>query len=91
MVFAVLGILGENERSQFYDNHKIDYSLTVRELFTNVVAHHLKTSKTLDFLCASTPATNSHNLPSWVTTLLSHSFEYCALFSELTFTSHLRR
>jgi hypothetical protein len=68
-VYAVLGLLAAHERSQF----PIDYNISVREIFTNVVDYLLRTTQRLDVICASIhfpPHRDIFSLPSWVSQAL---------------------
>lgn len=64
-VYAVLGLLAAHERSQF----PVDYTVSVREIFTNVVDYLLRTTQRLDVICATIHFPlhpNRFSLPSWV-------------------------
>jgi hypothetical protein len=64
-VYGILGILSANERSQFL----VDYDISVRQVYINVVDCLLTTTRRLDVICASFhfPAYPSvERLPSWV-------------------------
>jgi hypothetical protein len=64
-VYAVLGLLAAHERAQF----PIDYNISVREIFTNVVEHLLRTTQRLDVICAAIHfpyQSKDLSLPSWV-------------------------
>ncbi|KAI1281447.1 heterokaryon incompatibility protein-domain-containing protein [Xylaria sp. FL0933] len=64
-VFGILGVLPEVVRKEFL----VDYSLSVKEVYTNVVDFLLNTTNRLDVICESIhfPKQNGiANLPSWV-------------------------
>lgn len=68
-VFGILGILPEDTRAEF----PIDYSLSVKEVYTNVVDYLLSTTERLDIIRESIhfpqPSTNGGGtplLPSWI-------------------------
>ncbi|KAJ3532662.1 hypothetical protein NM208_g8335 [Fusarium decemcellulare] len=64
-LYALLGILSENDRSQF----KVNYKLDPRHVYTDIVDYVITKTGNLDVICcASNPvlAENIHMLPSWV-------------------------
>lgn len=64
-VFGLLGVLSLHERSQII----VDYSMSIREVYTNVVEYVLRTTRRLDVICASIhfPWHQSPKaLPTWV-------------------------
>ena len=84
-VFGILGVLPEEIRRDFQP----DYSLSVKEVYTNVVDNLLSTTERLDVICEAIyfPLhTSSANLPTWVpdwshipqTTALGLSFDFTA-------------
>ncbi|KAL0931131.1 heterokaryon incompatibility protein [Colletotrichum truncatum] len=64
-VFGILGLLSEDVRNEF----TVDYSLSVKEIYTNVVDFLVWTTGRLDVICESIHYplhTNTASLPSWV-------------------------
>lgn len=64
-LFGVLGMLPERVRSEF----RADYSLSLRDMYTEIVDYVLKTTENLDIICDAVhfPAhTSLVNLPSFV-------------------------
>lgn len=64
-VFGILGLLSEDVRNEF----SVDYGLSVKEIYTNVVDFLACTTGKLDVLCESIHYplhTNTAGLPSWV-------------------------
>ncbi|KAE9366851.1 HET-domain-containing protein [Stipitochalara longipes BDJ] len=64
-IYAVLGLLTEHERSQF----TVDYNVSVREIFTEVVYYILTRTRSLDIICATIHYpyhSDTFSLPSWV-------------------------
>jgi hypothetical protein len=64
-LFGVLGILPERVRNEF----RADYSLSLKEIYTEIVDYILKTTENLDVICDAIhfPAhRSSANLPSFV-------------------------
>lgn len=59
-VFALVGISASRET---FGN--IDYSLSVREIYTHTARHIISTSKKLDVICVKSHYYNNHDLPSW--------------------------
>ena len=84
-VFGILGILSPYTRSEF----PVDLSLSVKEVYINVVDYLLSTTESLDVICESIHFplhTNSADLPSWVPDW-SHSPETAALGSWYNFSA----
>ena len=84
-VFGILGVLPEEIRTEF----PVDYNLSVKEVYINVVDHLLFSTERLDVICESIHFplhTSSANLPSWTpdwshvpeTTSLGRSFAFSA-------------
>ncbi|KAI1426725.1 heterokaryon incompatibility protein-domain-containing protein [Xylaria sp. FL1777] len=84
-VFGILGVLPEDVRKEFL----VNYNLSIKEIYTNVVDFLLHTTNSLDVICESIyfPKQNSvANLPSWVpdwsqnpeTTALGCSYNFTA-------------
>ncbi|KAI0969273.1 heterokaryon incompatibility protein-domain-containing protein [Xylaria arbuscula] len=64
-VFGILGVLPEPVRREFL----VDYNLSVKKIYTNVVDFLLSTTNRLDVICESIhfpKQTGVANLPSWV-------------------------
>ncbi|KAF9877458.1 heterokaryon incompatibility protein [Colletotrichum karsti] len=64
-VFGILGLLSEDVRSEF----KVDYSLSVKEIYTNVVDYLVHTTGRLDVICEAIHFplhTDTASLPTWV-------------------------
>jgi hypothetical protein len=64
-LFGILGVLPDDVRKEF----RADYSLSVKDVYTEVVDYLLKTTERLDVICDAIhfPAhTSSANLPSFV-------------------------
>ncbi|KAI0433969.1 heterokaryon incompatibility protein-domain-containing protein [Xylaria sp. FL1042] len=64
-VFGILGVLPQGVRKEFL----VDYSLSIKEVYTNVVDYLLNTTSRLDVICESIhfpKQTGTTNLPSWV-------------------------
>jgi hypothetical protein len=64
-LYGILGVLPEETRKEF----RADYSLSVKDVYTEVVDYLLKTTKRLDVICDAIhfPVhTGSANLPSYV-------------------------
>lgn len=64
-VFGILGVLPQEIRKVI----PVDYSLSVKKVYTNVVVYLLDTTKSLDVICESIHFplhADSNNLPSWV-------------------------
>lgn len=63
-VFGILGLLPDEVR----DNFKPDYSLSLRDVYVNVVDYLLTTTERLDVICESIhfpPLNSIPNLPTW--------------------------
>ncbi|KAF2806092.1 uncharacterized protein BDZ99DRAFT_395393 [Mytilinidion resinicola] len=84
-VFGILGLLPEDIRNEF----PVDYNLSVKEVYINVVDHLLHSTERLDVICESIHFplhTSSANLPSWApdwshvpeTASLGRSFAFSA-------------
>lgn len=84
-VFGILGVLPENVRLEFL----VNYSLSVKTIYTNVVDFLLCTTERVDCICEAIhfpKRTNNANLPSWLpdwsqnseTTALGHTYEFSA-------------
>ncbi|KAI1125016.1 heterokaryon incompatibility protein-domain-containing protein [Nemania abortiva] len=84
-VFGILGVLPTVVRQEF----PVDYNLSVKEIYTNVVDFLLNTTERLDILCESIhfPRQSSVvNLPSWVPdwsqnpdiTALGYTYDFAA-------------
>ncbi|KAF2204156.1 hypothetical protein GQ43DRAFT_365222 [Delitschia confertaspora ATCC 74209] len=84
-VFGILGLLPAEIRNEF----PVDYSLSTREVYINVVDFLLSTTERLDIICESIHFpihTSSVNLPSWVpdwshipeTPALCNSYDFSA-------------
>ncbi|KAK2736972.1 heterokaryon incompatibility protein [Colletotrichum kahawae] len=64
-VFGILGLLTEDVRKDF----PVDYSLSVKEIYTNVVDFLISTTGRFDVICEAIhypPHMNTASLPSWV-------------------------
>jgi hypothetical protein len=64
-VFGLLGILGKDHRSDI----PIDYSLSIKDVYTNVVDHVITTTERLDIICDAIHypvCPNAVTLPTWV-------------------------
>ncbi|KAF2650853.1 hypothetical protein K491DRAFT_720384 [Lophiostoma macrostomum CBS 122681] len=64
-VFGIIGVLSQEIRSEF----PVDYNLSVKEVYINVVDYMLSTTERLDIICESIHFplhTSSVDLPSWV-------------------------
>ncbi|KAF4876914.1 hypothetical protein CGCSCA1_v003866 [Colletotrichum siamense] len=64
-VFGILGLLTEDVRKDF----PVDYSLSVKEIYTDVVDFLISTTGRFDVICEAIhypPHMNTANLPSWV-------------------------
>ncbi|KAJ2975522.1 hypothetical protein NUW58_g8329 [Xylaria curta] len=64
-IFGILGVLPEAVRREF----PVDYNLSVKEIYTNVVNFLLNTTERLDVICESIHFPKQYsltNLPSWV-------------------------
>ncbi|KAI3327190.1 heterokaryon incompatibility protein-domain-containing protein [Xylariaceae sp. AK1471] len=84
-VFGILGVLPKVVRNEF----PIDYNLSVKDVYTNVVDFLLYNTERLDVVCESMhfpKQTSVSNLPSWVpdwsqnpeTTALGYSYDFTA-------------
>ncbi|KAI0446045.1 heterokaryon incompatibility protein-domain-containing protein [Xylaria telfairii] len=84
-VFGVLGVLPEVVRREF----PVNYSLSIKEIYTNVVDHSLHATNRLDVICESIhfpKQTGVTSLPSWVpdwslnpdVTALGHTYDFAA-------------
>lgn len=84
-LFGILGVLPHEVRSEFRPN----YSLSTKEVYTDIVDFLLKTTERLDVMCEAIHFpinTSAANLPSFVpdwshipqTTSLGHKFAYYA-------------
>lgn len=63
-VFGILGLLTEDVRKDF----PVDYSLSVKEIYTDVVDFLISTTGRFDVICEAIhypPHMNTANLPSW--------------------------
>ena len=60
-VYALLGI--SSSRDSFGD---IDYSLSMREVYSHTARHIIRMSKMLDVICVKQHNLNQFNLPTWV-------------------------
>jgi hypothetical protein len=76
-IYAFIGISSERDALQ------IDYSFSVRQVYMNLVYSIVKSSKSLDVICALRRDTNKHGLPSWVP---DWSMQRC--YAEDFFTDH---
>ncbi|KAF2710666.1 hypothetical protein K504DRAFT_465738 [Pleomassaria siparia CBS 279.74] len=84
-VYGILGVLPQTVRSEF----PVDLSLSVREVYIDVVDYLLSTTEYLDVICESIhfPVhTNSANLPTWAPDW-SHSPQTAALGSIYDFSA----
>ncbi|KAI3343432.1 heterokaryon incompatibility protein-domain-containing protein [Ustulina deusta] len=64
-IFGILGVLPEDVRKEFL----VDYSLSIKEVYTNVADFLLSTTNCLDVICESIhfpKQAGIANLPSWV-------------------------
>jgi hypothetical protein len=64
-IYGILGILSPREKSQF----PVDYNISTRDVYINVVDYLLTTTRRLDVICASLHFPiyqSSIRLPSWV-------------------------
>jgi hypothetical protein len=61
-VYALVGI--SSSRHTF---GKIDYSLSMREIYTHTARHIINTSQKLNVICVKQHDTDQFSLPSWVT------------------------
>ncbi|KAF2468420.1 uncharacterized protein BDR25DRAFT_304884 [Lindgomyces ingoldianus] len=64
-VFGILGVLPQEIRSEF----AVDYTLSVKDVYINVVDYILSTTDSLDIICESIHFplhTSSASLPTWV-------------------------
>ena len=64
-VFGILGVLPENIR----DNFRVDYSLSAKEAYTDVVDYLLSTTERVDIICEAIYfplCSSSMKLPTWV-------------------------
>ncbi len=64
-IFGILGVLPEDVRKEFL----VDYSLSIKEVYTNVADFLLSTTNCLDVICESIhfpKQAGVANLPSWV-------------------------
>ncbi|KAH9228624.1 hypothetical protein K456DRAFT_1900456 [Colletotrichum gloeosporioides 23] len=64
-VFGILGLLTEDVRKDF----PVDYGLSVKEIYTNVVDFLISTTGRFDVICEAIhypPHMNTASLPSWV-------------------------
>ncbi|KAH8650126.1 heterokaryon incompatibility protein-domain-containing protein [Xylariales sp. PMI_506] len=71
-IFGVLGVLPEDIRREF----PVDYSLSVKDVYTDIVDFLIYTTERLDVICESIhfPAqTHTARLPSWVPDWSQHS------------------
>ncbi|KAI1743557.1 heterokaryon incompatibility protein-domain-containing protein [Xylaria scruposa] len=84
-ILGVLGVLPEVVRQEF----PVNYNLSVKELYTNVVDFVLYATERLDVICESIhfpKQTSASNLPSWVPdwsqnpdiTALSYAYDFAA-------------
>ncbi|ORY04747.1 heterokaryon incompatibility protein-domain-containing protein [Clohesyomyces aquaticus] len=84
-VFGILGIMPEEIRNEF----PVDYNLSLKEVYINVVDYLISTTEYLDIICQSIHFprhTSMANLPSWVpdwshvpgATALGRNFEFSA-------------
>ncbi len=84
-IYGILGVLPEETRMEF----RADYSLSVKDVYTEVVDYLLKTTERLDVICDAIhfPVhTGSANLPSYVpdwshipqTAAMCHSYDFSA-------------
>lgn len=79
-VFGLLGILPPREKSEII----VDYNLSIRDVYINIVDYILRTTHKLDVICAAIhfPRHQSpEKLPSWVS-LLSNVFKSNVLYLE---------
>ncbi|PQE24358.1 hypothetical protein CJF31_00002611 [Rutstroemia sp. NJR-2017a BVV2] len=60
-VFALVGISSSKESFG-----PIDYSMSVRQVYTHAAKHIIQTSGRLDVICAKQQNSNCHDLPTWV-------------------------
>lgn len=85
-LFEILGVLPEEIRNEF----RADYSLSVKDVYTEVVDYLLKTIERLDIICDAfhfSVHTNSANLLSYVldwshipqTTAMGHKYSFLAV------------
>jgi hypothetical protein len=84
-LYGILGVLPEATRKEF----RVDYSLSVKEIYTEIVDYVVKTTECLDIICDAIHFplhTGSATLPSFVpdwshipqTAALSHKFKFSA-------------
>ncbi|PQE08062.1 hypothetical protein CJF32_00008147 [Rutstroemia sp. NJR-2017a WRK4] len=84
-LYAILGVLPEETREEF----RADYSLSVKDVYTEVVDYLLKTTERIDVICDAIhfPVhTSSANLPSFVpdwshipqTAAMGHKYNFSA-------------
>ncbi|KAI0880333.1 heterokaryon incompatibility protein-domain-containing protein [Annulohypoxylon maeteangense] len=84
-VFGILGVLPENVRDEFI----VDYSLSIKKIYTDVIDILLHATERLDCICEAIHfprRTNTANLPSWLPdwsqnseiTALGYSFDFAA-------------
>jgi hypothetical protein len=84
-LYGILGVLPEEARKEF----RADYSLSVKDVYTEVVDYLLKTTERLDVICDAIhfPVyTGSANLPSYVpdwshipqTAAMGHKYNFSA-------------
>jgi hypothetical protein len=78
-VYGILGLLEPDQQSAF----PVDYSISVREVFTNVVEDSLTDTHSLDIIRTygkSLSQLNTFSLPSWVIDFLCKSILYTRMF-----------
>ncbi|KAH6713208.1 heterokaryon incompatibility protein-domain-containing protein [Leptodontidium sp. MPI-SDFR-AT-0119] len=84
-LFGILGVLPEDTRTEF----RADYSLSVKDVYTEVVDYLLKTTERVDVICDAIHFplhTGSANLPSYVpdwshipqTAAMGHKYNFAA-------------
>jgi hypothetical protein len=61
-IYSVVGLSSAREDPLLV----IDYSRSVRQIYTDVVRYVVRTYRKLDILCAMPRSTNTFDLPSWV-------------------------
>jgi hypothetical protein len=81
LIYSLVGLSTAHRDPRFV----VDYSKSVRQVYTDVVEYILNTTGKLDIICAIPRGKNSHRLPSWVpdwsfdelgSSLLEHSSKH---------------